>query len=42
LAGDSEIAAQFDQFVRRVLDPSAGGDANRKGMLNIDRIASLW
>ena len=31
LAGDSEIAAQFDQFTRRVLDPSAGGgDAARR------------
>ena len=43
LAGDSEIAAQFDLFVRRVLDPAAGGDAaGKKGLLNIDRIASLW
>ena len=43
LAGDSEIAAQFDQFVRRVLDPSSAGDAGgKKGLLNIDRIASLW
>ncbi len=30
LAGDSEIAAQFDLFVRRVLDPGAGGDAARQ------------
>jgi pilus assembly protein CpaE len=43
LAGDSEIASQFDQFVRRVLDPNAGDAAGKKGgMLNIDRIASLW
>lgn len=44
LAGDSEIASQFDLFVRRVLDPAAGGDAGsgKKGLLNIDRIASLW
>ena len=42
LAGDSEIAAQFDLFVRRVLDPSAGDGSSKKGLLNIDRIASLW
>jgi pilus assembly protein CpaE len=43
LAGDSEIAAQFDQFVRRVLDPNTGDAAGKKGgLLNIDRIASLW
>ena len=42
LAGDSEIAAQFDLFVRRVLDPSAGDGASKKGLLNMDRIASLW
>ncbi len=44
LAGDSEIASQFDLFVRRVLDPGAGGDSagGKKGLLNIDRIASLW
>ena len=42
LAGDSEIAAQFDLFVRRVLDPTAGDGSGKKGLLNIDRIASLW
>jgi pilus assembly protein CpaE len=45
LAGDSDIAAQFDQFVRRVLDPSAErepGAAGKKGILKIERIASLW
>jgi pilus assembly protein CpaE len=44
LAGDSDIAAQFDLFVRRVLDPSVAGDAggNKKGLLITDRIASLW
>jgi pilus assembly protein CpaE len=44
LAGDSEIAAQFDLFVRKVLDPSSAGDqaGGKKGLLNIDRIASLW
>ena len=44
LAGDSEIAAQFDLFVRKVLDPGSAGDqaGGKKGLLNIDRIASLW
>jgi pilus assembly protein CpaE len=43
LAGDSEIASQFDQFVRRVLDPNTGDGSGKKGgLLNIDRIASLW
>jgi pilus assembly protein CpaE len=44
LAGDSEIATQFDLFVRRVLDPANSSDAagGKKGLLNIDRIASLW
>jgi pilus assembly protein CpaE len=44
LAGDSEIAAQFDLFVRKVLDPGSAGEqaGGKKGLLNIDRIASLW
>jgi pilus assembly protein CpaE len=44
LAGDSEIAAQFDQFVRRALDPNAQSQTadGKKGLLNVDRIASLW
>jgi pilus assembly protein CpaE len=46
LAGNSDIATQFDQFTRRVLDPS-GGDAPvdvppRKSLLNLDRLASIW
>jgi pilus assembly protein CpaE len=44
LAGDSDIAAQFAQFVRRVLDPGAAVEpaGAKKGMLSMDRIASLW
>jgi Flp pilus assembly CpaE family ATPase len=46
LAGNSDIAAQFDQFTRRVLDPSAGGGQQtapaRKSLLSLDRLASLW
>jgi pilus assembly protein CpaE len=45
LTGDSEIATQFDQFTRRLLDsptaPSEGGNANR-AILSLDRIASIW
>jgi pilus assembly protein CpaE len=50
LAGSSEIATQFDQFTRRLLDPNAdggtqpssGGGGGRKGMMGIEKIASLW
>jgi pilus assembly protein CpaE len=45
LAGDSDIAAQFDQFTRKLLDPSvdAGDPApGKKGLLSLDRIASIW
>ena len=45
LAGSSEIASQFDRFTRRILDPSgdaAGGGGQKKNVLGIDRIASLW
>ena len=42
LTGDSEIAAQFDQFIRRVLDPGRRRRRRQEGLLNIDRIASLW
>jgi pilus assembly protein CpaE len=49
LAGSSEIATQFDQFTRRLLDPSADaprhsspGGGGRKGVLGIEKIASLW
>lgn len=44
LTGDTDLAAQFDGFTRRILDPgidsaAAGG---KKGLLSLDRIASLW
>ncbi|HZP48376.1 MAG TPA: AAA family ATPase [Vicinamibacterales bacterium] len=45
LAGNSEMAAQFDRFTRRILDPNADtqpAPPPRKGLLNVDRIASLW
>ena len=46
LAGNSEIATQFDRFTRRVLHPKAAdtesAPAPKKGLLGLDRIASLW
>ncbi|OLC80496.1 MAG: hypothetical protein AUH72_11415 [Acidobacteria bacterium 13_1_40CM_4_65_8] len=44
LAGNSEIAGQFDRFTRRILDPSAEPAAvpGKRGLLGMDRIASLW
>jgi len=45
LAGNSDMAAQFDRFTRRILDPNADLQAPppaRKGLLAVDRIASLW
>jgi pilus assembly protein CpaE len=45
LTGDTDLAAQFDSFTRRILDPNAeipapGGA--KKSLLNLERIASLW
>jgi pilus assembly protein CpaE len=46
LAGNSDIATQFDQFTRRILNPTAepttDTPAPKKGMLGIEKIASLW
>jgi pilus assembly protein CpaE len=45
LAGNTEIAAQFDQFTRRVLDPAgdqAGAPGGKRSALGLDRIASIW
>jgi pilus assembly protein CpaE len=41
LVDKSDIATQFDQFTRRILDPSAS-PAAKKGLLGLERIASLW
>ena len=43
--GDSQIAIQFNRFTRLVLDPAsaeAENQANKRGLLGLDRIASLW
>jgi pilus assembly protein CpaE len=45
LAGSSEIATQFDQFTRRLLDPNAEAaaqTAGKRGLLGLEKIASLW
>jgi pilus assembly protein CpaE len=44
LAGNSEIAGQFDRFTRRILDPGtepATGE-NKRNLLGLERFASLW
>jgi pilus assembly protein CpaE len=45
LAGNSDIATQFDRFTRGILDPSAedSGLAGKRGVLgSFDRLASMW
>ena len=46
LAGSSEIATQFDQFTRRLLDPNAQSGPTppppKRGILGLEKIASLW
>ena len=44
LTGNTDIAAQFDSFTQRILDPAvelhAGGA--RRGPLGLQRLASIW
>jgi pilus assembly protein CpaE len=45
LAGNSELASQFDQFARRVVDPSApemAAPAKKSSPLGLQRLASMW
>jgi pilus assembly protein CpaE len=45
LAGSSEIASQFDQFTRRLLDPNAEiapAPQPKRGLLGLEKIASIW
>jgi pilus assembly protein CpaE len=45
LAGNSDIASQFDKFTRTLIEPTPplkGEGAGKRSMLGIDRIASLW
>jgi pilus assembly protein CpaE len=44
-AGNSELAAQFDQFTRRVLDPGAEftvASPQKRQLLGLEKLASLW
>jgi pilus assembly protein CpaE len=45
LAGNTDIATQFDSFTRRIIDPAAGTEAPappKRTKLGLERIASLW
>ena len=45
LTENSDIATQFKQFVRRILDPGADvgpAAASRRGLLGLEKLASLW
>jgi pilus assembly protein CpaE len=45
LTGNSDIASQFDSFTRRILDPSAESapaPSGKRGLLGIEKLASLW
>lgn len=44
LSGNTELAAQFDRFTRRILDPTLPASAvqPRRSALGLDRLASLW
>src|SRR5262245_9500065 len=42
---NSDLATQFDQFTRRILDPNGertGGTSKKGGVLGLEKIASLW
>lgn len=44
-AGNSELATQFDQFTRRVLDPNAElavTAPQKRNLLGLEKLASLW
>jgi pilus assembly protein CpaE len=46
LSGSTEMAAQFDKFIRRIISPGAETPepvaAARRGALGIQRLASIW
>jgi hypothetical protein len=46
LAGNSELASQFDSFARRIIDPDAveAPPTDKRGPipLGLQRIASIW
>jgi pilus assembly protein CpaE len=42
LASNPAMAAQFDRFARRVLNPTAAAMPPRRSTLGLERIASMW
>jgi len=43
LAGNNELASQFDDFTRRLLDPSATpASPAKRSTLGLERLASMW
>lgn len=45
LTGNTDLAAQFDRFTRRILDPAGevpDAAPAKKGPLSLNRIASIW
>ena len=46
LSGDSEIATEFNHFTRLLVEPAANeapaATPAKRGLLNLDRIASMW
>jgi pilus assembly protein CpaE len=45
MAGNSELASQFDSFARRILNPSADAATQqpaKRGALGLQRLASIW
>lgn len=45
LSGNTDLAAQFDSFTRRILDPAAelpAAQNKKRGRLGLERLASIW
>ena len=45
LTGDTEIAAAFDSFTRRIVDPeemAPSQSTGKRSRLGLDRLASMW
>jgi hypothetical protein len=44
MTGNTELASQFDSFIRRMLDPHAEAAAvpARRSTLGLQRLASIW
>ena len=45
LAGNSELATQFDEFTKKLLEPAATAApaaAPKRGLLGLEKIASIW